>query len=84
MAVFASGTDLALVRLEDDLNGSKVAEVAGRGYALIGSIGVNDGVSKVDCEPGALAVAMMPYAGTVFAGMFGEHLKEHQLRNKSV
>ena len=81
VTVSASGLDIALVHLEEDTNGSKAAEVAARGSVLIGSIGVNGGAATVVCEPGASSGDMF-YAGTVFAGMFGEHLKEHQLRNK--
>jgi hypothetical protein len=84
LAVFASGTNLVLVRLEDDAHESAAAEAVARGYEFIGSIGVNDGVPKVALEPGHLAASMMPHAGTVFAGMLGKHLRDHQRKQVEV
>jgi len=83
VAVFASGRNLVLVHLEDDPNGSGAAEATARGYQFIGSIGVNAGVPKVECEPTELATVMMPYAGVVFAELFRPHLRAHQLQQAS-
>jgi hypothetical protein len=75
VAVFSSGSNLILVRLEADANESVPAEAAARGYNYAGSIAVSSGVHRVQIEPG-FAVAM------IYAAKFsrlGTQLKQEQM-----
>ena len=80
-AVFASGNQVGLVRLEEPDAERRVAEVVASGYSYVGSIGLNGGVSEVLIEPGA--AGLIALAGIQFAELLGPELKRFQLQQKS-
>jgi hypothetical protein len=82
-AVFSNGSGgLVVIRMEADADESAAASAVAQGYSFFaGYIAVIAGVPRAQCEPGF--EVEFANAGLLFAGLLGEHLKQHRLAEQT-